>query len=247
MLSAHLLWHSTKGDSTEYIETFKNENCDVKEHPYGYRSVHYLVESQPAKELHVAEIQVRTIFEEAWSEIDHRIRYPYDKDNPILGQYLGMFNRLAGSADEMGSFVKYLKIELDNKSEQYEKAIQDKDTISAELKKKIGELEIKQEEKDELERQVNKLSLSQTISISSDLPILSGKLFTDGSSVIAGSVLPSKSDLFTGIQSGFQINEDGSYSVPIVTNQFNKFLTPTSDIETISKITNPDETDEDEK
>ena len=79
--------------------------CQIVRHPFGYRSVHYLLALKPSKNLMVAELQVRTIFEEAWSEIDHHIRYPYQADNPILGNYLEIFNRLAGSADEMGSFI----------------------------------------------------------------------------------------------------------------------------------------------
>ena len=53
--------------------------------------------------------------EDGWSEIDHRIRYPYDVDNPILSQYLFIFNRLAGSADEMASFVRLLKSNFEEK------------------------------------------------------------------------------------------------------------------------------------
>lgn len=102
--------------------------CEIIIRPHGYRSIHYLVESK-IKELDCnvfVEVQVRTVFEEAWSEIDHIIRYPYDIDNPILNNYLSVFNRIVGSADEMGTFIKELKprvasphmdkkIEADNK------------------------------------------------------------------------------------------------------------------------------------
>lgn len=62
----------------------------------------------------LVEIQVRTVFEEAWSEIDHLMRYPYDVDNPIITEYLGIFNRIVGSADEMGMFIKKIKKEFSN-------------------------------------------------------------------------------------------------------------------------------------
>ena len=104
-----------KGDSESFVNEFKEKGCEIKEHRFGYRSIHYLVQSQPARDLHLAEIQVRTIFEDGWSEIDHRIRYPYDVDNPILSQYLFIFNRLAGSADEMASFVRLLKSNFEEK------------------------------------------------------------------------------------------------------------------------------------
>ena len=91
-------------------ETMKNLNCEIIVREHGYRSVHYLIQtkSETGEKLFV-EMQVRTVFEEAWSEIDHIIRYPYDVDNPILNDYLSIFNRIVGSADEMGTFIKNLK------------------------------------------------------------------------------------------------------------------------------------------
>ncbi|WP_320047982.1 GTP pyrophosphokinase [uncultured Ilyobacter sp.] len=94
-------------------EGIKNCNCDIIVREHGYRSVHYLIgASLSAQKEVLVEIQVRTVFEEAWSEIDHIIRYPYDIDNPILSEYLGIFNRIVGSADEMGMFIKKLKKEV---------------------------------------------------------------------------------------------------------------------------------------
>jgi GTP pyrophosphokinase len=101
-----------RGDAESFIDEFRAKGCEIMEHTFGYRSVHYLVKSQPTKDLHIVEIQVRTIFEEAWSEIDHRLRYPHDTNYPLLNQYLFIFNRLAGSADEMASFARYLKCEI---------------------------------------------------------------------------------------------------------------------------------------
>ncbi|GLI55279.1 GTP pyrophosphokinase [Propionigenium maris DSM 9537] len=94
-------------------ENIKDLNCDIILREHGYRSVHYLVGVPLSKDEEVlVEIQVRTVFEEAWSEIDHIIRYPYDVDNPVLTEYLAIFNRIVGSADEMGMFIKKLKGEV---------------------------------------------------------------------------------------------------------------------------------------
>jgi GTP pyrophosphokinase len=98
-------------------ESIKEYDCDIIVREHGYRSVHYLVGSSISDEREVLiEIQVRTVFEEAWSEIDHIIRYPYDINNPILSEYLGIFNRIVGSADEMGMFIKKLKQEVGKKN-----------------------------------------------------------------------------------------------------------------------------------
>ncbi len=92
-------------------KSIEHLNCDIIIREHGYRSVHYLVESslEETGEIIYTEMQVRTVFEEAWSEIDHLMRYPYDVDNPIISEYLSIFNRIVGSADEMGMFMKSLK------------------------------------------------------------------------------------------------------------------------------------------
>ncbi len=94
-----------EGDSKELYE---ENGCEIKVHKAGYRSVHYLIETSPLNEKYIAEVQVRTLFEEAWSEVDHDIRYPIHVDNPLVNTYLMNFNRLAGSADEMSTYLKYL-------------------------------------------------------------------------------------------------------------------------------------------
>lgn len=132
-----------EGDSEENIKCYENYKCAVKKHPYGYRSVHYLIVTRPNKASYIAEIQVRTIFEEAWSEIDHIIRYPYNLDNPLLNQFLVLFNRLAGSADEMGSFVSRLKYQLALNEEIHLASLEKKTQIIEELKQEIRELKLK--------------------------------------------------------------------------------------------------------
>jgi putative GTP pyrophosphokinase len=140
-----------KGDSDEMTKQFTDYGCVIKEHPFGYRSVHYLVESQPTKSRVVAEVQVRTIFEEGWSEIDHRMRYPYNLNNVIISAFLNLFNRLSGSADEMGSFINLLKDELDARDEQHNATVN-------ELTDKIKKLEIDASKKKDLQRGVDRLS-----------------------------------------------------------------------------------------
>ncbi len=101
-----------KGDPEDLIEDFKNRNCVIKEHKAGYRSVHYLIKLESKKVPIIAEIQVRTLVEEAWSEIDHIVRYPDQLGVPLINGYLQLFNRLAGAVDEMGSYVIGLKAEI---------------------------------------------------------------------------------------------------------------------------------------
>lgn len=128
-----------EGDSEIIRKAFDEAGCTVTIHQFGYRSLHYLIKSQPALETHVAELQVRTLFEEAWSEVDHRVRYPRESDNIYLADFLNLFNRIAGSADEMGTFIQSLAQYVARQElhqEQSEKQL--KDTIS---KLKLSEAE----------------------------------------------------------------------------------------------------------
>lgn len=107
-----------KGDEGIVVESYISNKCKVEVHPAGYRSVHYIISTQPTLEKVISEIQVRTIFEEGWSEIDHKIRYPNFTDNSLVLFFLNIFNRMSGSADEMGTFVNNLAVDIDIKERQ---------------------------------------------------------------------------------------------------------------------------------
>ena len=147
-----------EGDSESVVSSYIANDCDIKVHPAGYRSVHYLIKIQTEDETFTAEVQVRTIFEEAWSEIDHTIRYPYAMDNEILSEYLEIFNRLVGSADEMGSFIKRLNDELTDINEKHEVEIAEKNAIIEDLSRTISQLEIDSNKKLDLEDKLKRLN-----------------------------------------------------------------------------------------
>lgn len=146
-------------------EIFKKAKCKIKIHPAGYRSVHYLIKTELIKELQICEIQVRTIFEEGWSEIDHTIRYPHNLGNEIINQFLVIFNRLAGSADEMGSFIKLLQIHFEGQQEKSQKTLQEHSDAISRLKEKIELMGIEKTDKNNLKsslEDLDKLALKQT-------------------------------------------------------------------------------------
>jgi len=150
------------GDSEAALQKFKSEGCKIRFHPAGYRSVHYLITSRINKETAIAEIQVRTIFEEGWSEIDHTIRYPYNLYNDAINQYLVIFNRLAGSADEMGTFIRYLQTHFENREAERHLLLSEVN----QLKMRIDQMSIKTEEKNIIKsgiEDLNKLASSPTL------------------------------------------------------------------------------------
>lgn len=100
--------HIRAGDSRSIYE--KMLPPDAIKSQKIYRSVHYIVKYQGI----YLEIQVRTLFEEGWGEVDHYMVYPYYENDILFQQYTGLLNRLAGLADEMSSFfceVKRLEVE----------------------------------------------------------------------------------------------------------------------------------------
>ncbi|WP_281948581.1 RelA/SpoT domain-containing protein, partial [Vibrio parahaemolyticus] len=108
-------WSVVEGPIVYYREGDKLEqftDCEIKKHSDGYRSIHSIITTRLQKKEIKAELQVRTVFEEAWSEIDHRVRYPNYSSNETICYFLNIFNGLAGYADEMGTFVKKLAQEI---------------------------------------------------------------------------------------------------------------------------------------
>uniref|UniRef100_UPI004055B3F9 GTP pyrophosphokinase n=1 Tax=Acetatifactor sp. TaxID=1872090 RepID=UPI004055B3F9 len=95
--------HIRSGDFYEiYTNWIPSEYILDKKH---YRSIHYIVNYKGV----YIEIQIRTLFEEGWGEIDHDILYPRQKDNPMLIEFSELLNRLSGMGDEMGSFYHRLQ------------------------------------------------------------------------------------------------------------------------------------------
>lgn len=120
-----------EGDNTKKFEEL---NIEVKSRISGYRSVHYLVEFYPTNEKVIAEIQVRTIFEEGYGEIDHTLRYSHHEIPEILKSNLLLFNRIAGSADEMASLINDLSKEWFNKEQNFMKVIKEQEEEIKRLK-----------------------------------------------------------------------------------------------------------------
>jgi len=123
-----------EGDDTLRFEEL---NIKINSRKSGYRSVHYLIEFFPTSQKVIAEIQVRTIFEEGYGEIDHQLRYSHKKIPEILASNLLLFNRIAGSSDEMASFINLLNKNLTEIKDSYENAIMLKDEQIRQLQEKI--------------------------------------------------------------------------------------------------------------
>ncbi len=96
--------HMRPGDFGDiYSDWISSDNIFDQKY---YRSVHYILKYCGV----YLEVQVRTLFEEGWGEIDHHILYPYKKQDPMLTEFSELLNRLAGMGDEMASFYRRLQL-----------------------------------------------------------------------------------------------------------------------------------------
>lgn len=155
-----------QGDSQEFLKQCRDMGVEPKEKQAGYRSIHYVAKKYFLGHPYTFEIQVRTIIEDAWSEIDHLIRYPNQTQDELLNQYLLLFNMVAGAADEMGTYLMLLKQSSDNaqrnlqdNEEKHNKALEE---LRAEVSK-LKNVNTKQRQKIDtlvarLEQQPNSLS-----------------------------------------------------------------------------------------
>ncbi|GLG82193.1 hypothetical protein [Acinetobacter calcoaceticus] len=157
-----VIYYRNGDDLTKYKDY---PDCKNEEHDKGYRSIHYIVPATKIDGQQVnCEIQTRTIFEEGWSEIDHKVRYPSFSDDPYLQEFLDIFNRIAGSADEMGSFVNSLRelIEINNLLEKNRKLSAEVHQLKInELEKEIDQLFKDKAELKEIEAAYNLLKQAQ--------------------------------------------------------------------------------------
>lgn len=126
------------GDDTE---KFKEMNIQIQSRESGYRSVHYLIEFYPTSKKVIAEIQVRTIFEEGYGEIDHQLRYSHKQIPEIMESNLLLFNRIVGGVDEMASFINQLNQNLLNIKNEFQDIIVHKEKEIKDLKEKLSKFE----------------------------------------------------------------------------------------------------------
>lgn len=69
-----------------------------------YTSVHYLVKPNNNSDL-CCEIQVRTLFEEIWGEIDHAINYPHPTDSVACREQLRVLSKLVSTGTRLSDSI----------------------------------------------------------------------------------------------------------------------------------------------
>lgn len=149
------------GDADRILQYYRDKDCGVQEHKYGYRSVHYQLLTSPNNQTYQVEVQVRTLFEEAWGEIDHRVRYPYTLDNERMLRLSSILNQLSGNADELASFMRFTKTRSEQQEADHRQELEEKNRTIEKLKDRIEDLVSDQSLLDELNQELDSLNTPQ--------------------------------------------------------------------------------------
>jgi ppGpp synthetase/RelA/SpoT-type nucleotidyltranferase len=88
----------------EAIQFFEGFGFVVEQKESFYTSVHYVV--RPREEaIASCEIQVRTLFEEAWGEIDHAVNYPDPSSSVACQEQLKVLARLVSAGSRLADSI----------------------------------------------------------------------------------------------------------------------------------------------
>lgn len=98
------------GDSASN-EKNRDDKYSYKHQKEGYRSVHYDISYRDDRDLILFELQVRSVFEHGFAEIDHQIRYPNLSNVTMLSNVAALFSKVTGLSDEVASYFEYFKKE----------------------------------------------------------------------------------------------------------------------------------------
>ena len=84
----------------ESRQFFRECGIATHESPSMYTSVHYIIGSASRTRM-TAEIQVRTLMEEVWGEVDHTMNYPYPVESLACREQLKVLARVTSSASRL--------------------------------------------------------------------------------------------------------------------------------------------------
>jgi len=93
--------YSWDPETTEY---FSRLGLNAVTRESYYTSVHYVVKPQPNIDI-TCEIQVRTLFEEAWGEIDHTFNYPEPTSVLACREQLRVLAKLASTGTRLADSI----------------------------------------------------------------------------------------------------------------------------------------------
>jgi len=88
----------------ESKQFFEELGLEVEQKESFYTSIHYLVKPHELFPFY-CEIQVRTLFEEIWGEIDHKINYPTPTTNVACKEQIRVLAKLVGAGSRLADSI----------------------------------------------------------------------------------------------------------------------------------------------
>jgi putative GTP pyrophosphokinase len=121
----------------EYRDFFESIGIRTQESPTLYTSVHYVVGSA-SRTTTTCEIQVRTLMEEVWGEVDHSINYPTPVDSLSCSEQLKVLARVTSSATRLvdSIFLSYEDIQPKPVDTESKKSVVKKSVVKKSVVKK---------------------------------------------------------------------------------------------------------------
>ncbi|MGE0418759.1 MAG: hypothetical protein AB7O80_18300 [Acetobacteraceae bacterium] len=84
----------------EAAQFFGNFELKVIQKATSYTSVHYLIRPRADSPI-CCEVQVRTLFEEIWGEVDHRINYPVPSEDLACKEQIKVLSKIVGAGSRL--------------------------------------------------------------------------------------------------------------------------------------------------
>lgn len=89
----------------EYEKTYKSLGLTCNRRDTLYTSIHYLVKPNNDRTTVCCEIQVRTLFEEIWGEIDHNLNYPHPTNSIACKEQLKVLAKLVSAGTRLADSI----------------------------------------------------------------------------------------------------------------------------------------------
>lgn len=121
------------GENKKNYEVFGRDTFSIKLSDIGYSSIHYIINANGT----YIELQVRTIYDEAWSECDHDFVYKLNASQKklVLQRCSKMLSDVTGVADTLSTFIKdYYNDQIDSESSNEESTSINNPTIQQKTK-----------------------------------------------------------------------------------------------------------------
>ena len=122
-LLADELYEVVEGPSARYWDNeyrayFESLGVNVEANPRLYTSVHYVIKPSRLNSRR-GEIQVRTLAEELWGEVDHSLNYPHKVDDVAIREQLLVLARVTSSCTRLVDAI--FKCDTHNKRLEHER------------------------------------------------------------------------------------------------------------------------------